>query len=289
MVGLDETPFVTAEWWRHYGWALGISLLIPLVVTVVSRRWRKAVQQRSKKTEDDAEGRRLRRVTTVVGILSGTIIIVAWFVFVLLLLAAVNVNIAPLIASAGIAGIALGFGAQTLVRDTISGLFIFVEGQFDVGDIVDLTTDVATVSGTVEALSIRTTAIRQFDGSVSIVPNGGIHITNNQTRGWGRAVVDVRVALTEDADRVRELMLELFRELESQSPLKEWLRQPPQVLGVTQLTDTAQVIRAVAETQPTHRVDAERLLRERIIGRFAERGIRVPPIAAGMRSDAPGI
>ena len=69
-----ETPFVTAEWWRHYGWALGISLLIPLVVTVVSRRWRKAVQQRSKKTEDDAEGRRLRRVTTVVGILSGTII-----------------------------------------------------------------------------------------------------------------------------------------------------------------------------------------------------------------------
>jgi small-conductance mechanosensitive channel len=288
MIGI-ETPFATAEWWRTYGWALGISLLIPLVISVVSRRWRRAVLQRSKKAGDDAEGRRLRRTTTVVGLLSGTIIVVAWFVFVLVLLAAVNVNIAPLIASAGIAGIALGFGAQTLVRDTISGLFIFVEGQFDVGDIVDLTTDVATVSGTVEALSIRTTAIRQFDGSVSTVPNGGIHITNNRTRGWGRAVVDVRVALDEDAERVREVMLDLFRELEAQPPLKEWLRQTPQVLGVTQLTDTAQVIRAVAETQPTHRVDAERLLRERIIGRFAERGIKVPPFVAGVRSDAPGI
>jgi small conductance mechanosensitive channel len=289
MVGIDETPFATAEWWRHYGWALAITLLIPLVISFVSRRWRRVVLRRSKAAGDDAEGRRLRRVTTVVGLLSGAIIVLAWFVFVLVLLAAVNVNIAPLIASAGIAGIALGFGAQTLVRDTISGLFIFVEGQFDVGDIVDLTTDVATVSGTVEALSIRTTAVRQFDGSVSIIPNGGIHITNNRTRGWGRAVVDVRVALDEDAERVREVMMDLFRELEAQPPLKEWLRQTPQVLGVTQLTDTAQVIRAVAETQPTHRVDAERLLRERIIGRFAERGIRVPPFVAGVRSETPGI
>jgi moderate conductance mechanosensitive channel len=290
MVGIDETPFVTAEWWRHYAWALGITLLIPLVVTVVSRRWRRAVLRRSKAAGDDTEGRRLRRVTTVVGLLSGTIIVVAWFVFVLMVLAAVNVNIAPILASAGIAGIALGFGAQTLVRDTISGLFIFLEGQFDIGDIVDLTADTGTtVSGTIESLSLRVTAVRQFDGSVSVIPNGSIHITNNRTRGWGRAVVDVRVALTEDAERVREVLLDLFHELEAQPPLKEWLRQPPQVLGVTQLTDTAQVIRAVAETQPTHRVDAERLLRERIIGRFAERGIKVPPIMAGVRSDAPGI
>ena len=282
MIGIDDvtTPIVTADWWREHGWALATTLLIPVVATFVSRRWLHAVRRRAKNAGDDIEGRRLRRLTTVVGLLSGAVIVVAWFVFVLVVLNAVYVDIAPLLASAGIAGIALGFGAQTLVRDTISGLFIFLEGQFDVGDIVDLTTATGTVSGTIESLSLRVTSVRQFDGSVSIIPNGTIQITNNRTRGWGRAVVDVRVALTEDGERVREAMLDLFRELEAEPPLKEWLRQPPQVLGVTQLTDTAQVIRAVAETQPTHRVDTERLLRERVIARFAERGIRVPPLGA---------
>jgi moderate conductance mechanosensitive channel len=282
VIGIDDvtTPIVTADWWREHGWALAITLFVPIVATFASRRWLRGFRRRAKTSGDDGEGRRLRRLTTVVGLLSGTIIVLAWFVFVLVLLSAVNVNIAPILASAGIAGIALGFGAQTLVRDTISGLFIFLEGQFDVGDIVDLTTATGTVSGTIESLSLRVTSVRQFDGSVSIIPNGTIAITNNRTRGWGRAVVDVRVALTEDAERVREAMLDLFRELEAEPPLKEWLRQPPQVLGVTQLTDTAQVIRAVAETQPTHRVDAERLLRERVIARFAERGIRVPPLGA---------
>jgi len=280
VIGIDEvtTPFVTADWWRVHGWALAITFAIPVVATIVSGRWLRVFRKRAKAAGDDVEGRRLRRLTTVVGLLSGAIIVVAWFVFVLVLLDAVNVNIAPILASAGIAGIALGFGAQTLVRDTISGLFIFLEGQFDVGDIVDLTTSTGTVSGTIEALSLRITSVRQFDGSVSIIPNGTITITNNRTRGWGRAVVDVRVGLTEDADRVREVMLDLFHELEEEPPLKEWLRQPPQVLGVTQLTDIAQVIRAVAETQPTHRIDAERLLRERIVARLAERGILMPSI-----------
>ena len=92
------------------------------------------------------------------------------------------------------------------------------------------------------------------------MPNGLIEVTNNRTRGWGRAVVDVRVALDEDPDRVREGLEELFGEIQEQPPLGEWLRQPPQVLGVTQVTDTAQVIRVAAETMPSHRVDTERLL-----------------------------
>jgi small conductance mechanosensitive channel len=195
----------------------------------------------------------------------------------LILLSAVGVNIGPILASAGIAGIALGFGAQALVRDTIAGLFIFLEGQFDIGDVVDLTTGSATVSGTVESVTLRITSVRQFDGTLSIVPNGLIEVANNKTRGWGRAIVDVRVALTEDPEKVRRVLEELFDEFEFETPVKELLRERPKVLGVTQLTDVTQVIRVTAETLPSNRVNVERLLRERIGRKIAERGIHTPP------------
>jgi small conductance mechanosensitive channel len=142
------------------------------------------------------------------------------------------------------------------------------------------------VSGTVEDLSLRVTAVRQYDGTLSVVPNGSIQVTSNKTRGWGRAIVDVRVALSEDPDRVRSTLDELFGEIAETDPLKAWLRDPPKVLGVTQLTDVAQVIRTVAETLPNHRFEAERYLRERISTRMNERGIKVPPVVPGRLPDA---
>jgi len=282
-VHLAETvvPF-SVEWFNEHGWELASTFLIAVVLTVVSRRWVSRYRKRARSGGDDAEGRRRRRTATVVGLLSGIVVVIAWAVFVLTLLKAMGVDITPIIASAGIVGIALGFGAQSLVRDTISGLFIFLEGQFDVGDIVDLTTPGGTVSGTVEALNLRTTAVRQYDGSLSTIPNGLIEVTNNRTRGWGRAVVDVPVALDEDPEHVRKVLEELVHEVASQPPFDTWLRQEPQVLGVTQLTDVAQVMRIAAETAPSHRVDVERLLRAKVVARMSERGIKSPPVAPGM-------
>jgi len=159
-------------------------------------------------------------------------------------------------------------------------MFIFLEAQYDVGDIVDLTTDTDTVSGTIERLNLRTTSVRQYDGSLSIIPNGTIQITNNRTRGWGRAVVDIRLALTVDADDVRKVIETLFDEIVDEPPLVEWLRDRPEVLGITQMTDVAQVLRISAETTPSHRVDTERFLREKIVARIADEGIKVPPVTA---------
>ena len=280
MVGQSLTPF--SEWLAEYGWELGVTLVLAIVFTLASRRWVRRYRRRAKASGDDAEGRRRRRTATVVGLFSGVMVVIVWLVFLFTLLKDLGVDITPLIASAGIVGIALGFGAQTLVRDTISGLFIFLEGQFDVGDVVDLTASSGTVSGTVETLSLRSTAIRQYDGSLSTVPNGLIEVTNNRTRGWGRAVVDLRVALDEEPDRVRSVVEELFEEIREQPPLGEWLRQPPQFLGVTQLTDNAQVIRVAAETMPSHRVDTERLLRAKIVARLSEQGVKTPPVMPGM-------
>jgi small conductance mechanosensitive channel len=281
------TP-VDGAWWQEHAWGLALTLLIALVVTVVGRRWSVRLRKRANAAGDDAEGRRLRRGATVVGIVAATALVVAWFVFLLVLLDAFGVSIAPLIASAGIAGVALGFGAQSLVKDTISGMFIFLEGQFDVGDIVDLTTDTATVSGTIEKLNLRTTSVRQYDGSLSIIPNGTIQIANNRTRGWGRAVVDIRLALSEDAEQVRQVLEELLDQIVDTPPLADWLRQRPEVLGITQMTDVAQVLRVSAETTPSHRVDTERLLREKIVARIGEKGIKVPPVAAMPTSMPPG-
>jgi moderate conductance mechanosensitive channel len=277
----EPQPF-TLDWLHLHGWELGATLVIALIVTVLSRRWVARYRRRAKGGGDDAEGRRIRRVATVTGLISGLVVVIAWFIFVLTVLKALGVDITPIIASAGIAGIALGFGAQTIVRDALSGLFIFIEGQYDVGDTVDLTTAAGTVSGTIEALTLRTTSVRQYDGTLSMVPNGVVQITNNRTRGWGRAVVDVPVALDEDPDRVRRVLEELLSEIEREDPFESWLRQQPQVLGVTQLTDGAQVIRIAAETVPSHRVDVERLLRAKVLIRLGERSIKSPPVPAAV-------
>ena len=270
----------SADWWAAFGIKAAIALVVAIVITVIGHHYTNKVRRKARSAGDDSEGRRLRRTATVAGLVFATISVIAWFTFLVLLLSWLGVNLGPLLASAGIVGVALGFGAQTVVKDTLAGLFIALEGQFDVGDVVDLNTGSGVVSGTIEDLTLRVTSVRQFDGTLSIVPNGSILVTSNKTRGWARAIVDIRLALDEDAERVRQALEELFAELEQRPPFDEGLRKPPQILGVTQTTDTALVFRVVAETQPSHRLEIERALREQISSRIAAKGIRVPPVAA---------
>ncbi len=282
----QAADWTTGVWWRDAALGFGVMLVVALAVSVVTSRYVHRQQRAAERAGDDpVEGRRARRRATVVGLIGGTVQIVLWFVVLLMIMAKLGVPLGPLFASAGVVGVALGFGAQTVVKDTLSGLFIALEGQFDVGDALDLQTEGGPVSGTVEGLTLRVTTVRQYDGTLSVVPNGSIQVTSNKTRGWGRAIVDVRVALSEDPDRVRVMLEQLFVEIADAEPLGGWLRGSPKVLGVTELTDVAQVIRAVAETQPNHRFDTERYLRERISARMTEQGIRVPPISP---SRAPG-
>jgi small-conductance mechanosensitive channel len=274
-----EVSRYSTEWWRDLGIKLGLSLLVALVITLLLRAWVRRSDRRAKDTADDSlEGPRRRRIATIAGLVSATLQVIVWILIGFYVLAAFGVPLGPLFASAGIAGVALGFGAQTLVKDTLAGLFIAMEGQFDIGDVIDLQTEGGPVSGTIEGLTLRITSVRQYDGTLSIVPNGSIQVTSNKTRGWGRAIVDVRVSLTEDPDRVREVLDELLTEFANSEPLHSWLRESPSVLGVVQLTDTAQVVRVVAQTRPGNRLDAERFLRERITARITERGVMVPPV-----------
>jgi small conductance mechanosensitive channel len=269
----------SSEWWRDLGIRLGLAVALALIATFLLRAWVRRCERRAEAVADDSmEGPRRRRLATIAGLVSATLQVIIWIVIGFYLLAAFGVPLGPLFASAGIAGVALGFGAQTLVKDTLAGLFIALEGQFDIGDVIDLQTEGGPVSGTIEGLTLRITSVRQYDGTLSIVPNGSIQVTSNKTRGWGRAIVDVRVALAEDPDRVRQALDDLLAQLANEEPLRAWLREAPSVLGVVQLTDIAQVVRVVAQTRPGNRLEAERFLRERITARITEQDIKVPPV-----------
>jgi small-conductance mechanosensitive channel len=265
-----------ARWMHAHGVKILVMLVVALLVTLVARVAVHRFERRLAGPADATQTIGLRRVATITHALSTAAVVVIWAITLLLVLDQFDVNLAPLLASAGIAGVALGFGAQSLVRDGLSGFFILLENQLGVGDTVDLQTTGGTVSGKVEALTLRVTMVRAFDGTLHTVPNGNISVVSNRSRGWARAIVDVRVAYGEDVDRLREVLDELFDEVRLDPTLGDWIREGPTVLGIDSLGADAKVLRIVADTRTSKRMDVERRLRELIAKRFAERGIHVP-------------
>jgi moderate conductance mechanosensitive channel len=251
---------------------LAVALLVTLFSRLVVTRFRKRLEGTASITQE----LNLQRATTLTGALSTALIVVIWALAILMALGELGRNIAPLLASAGVAGVALGFGAQSLVKDTLSGFFILLENQFGVGDNVEVQTPSNRVVGRVESLTLRVTALRAFDGALHFVPNGNILVASNRSKGWARAIIDVRTAYDEDVEHLRNVLEELFEELKGDRTLSEWIHEAPNVLGVERMGQDALVMRVIADTRPSKVMDVERLLRERITRRLLERGIKVP-------------
>jgi moderate conductance mechanosensitive channel len=268
----------TDSWLLGHGLPILITIATAFVATLVLRVVVRRFERKLESAPSVSEAGNLQRATTLANALSATFVVIVWTLAVLIILGYLNVNLAPLIAGAGIAGVALGFGAQSIVKDTLSGFFILLENQFGVGDTVEIRTPADPVIGRIEWLTLRATALRAYDGTLHVVPNGNIVLASNKSRGWARAIVDTRIAYGQDPEQVRALLDELFEELRTDEHLQEWVMDGPSVLGVETTSDTGVVIRAVAETRPTKRFDVERLLRARITTRLAERGIRAPVV-----------
>jgi moderate conductance mechanosensitive channel len=270
--------------WHLENTVVVVSILVgAIVVTIIARLLVGRFRRRLEGTVSLTQDLNLQRAATLTDALSTGAIVLIWTIALLLILGNVGVNLAPLLASAGVAGVALGFGAQSLVRDTLSGFFILLENQFGVGDIVEVRTSAGAVGGKVESLTLRVTTLRAYDGTLHVIPNGNLVLVSNKSRGWARAIVDVRVAYGEGVQKVREVLDELFEELRTEPTMRDWLMNGPSVLGLETLADSGPVIRVVAETRPSKRFDTERVLRERINARLAERGIQVqaaPAIAS---------
>jgi moderate conductance mechanosensitive channel len=184
----------------------------------------------------------------------------------------VFINIAPILAGAGILGLAISFGAQSLVRDIISGFFILLENQFAVGDVIEA----AGKSGVVEKMTMRVVVLRDLEGTMHVIPNGQINVVSNKTRGWARAVVDISVPFTEDVDRALSVVRDETAQFSTDKTWGLQLDGPVEVLGVESMTDNAVVIRTLLKTQPGSQWNVAREFRRRLINRFAKESIESP-------------
>jgi moderate conductance mechanosensitive channel len=218
--------------------------------------------------------RRKQRAETMASVLNSVTTGVILAIALLMILDVVGLPIGPLIASAGIVGVALGFGAQSLVKDFLSGIFLILEDQYGVGDLVD--TGMGTV-GTIEAVGLRVTRLRDGSGVVWYVRNGEILQVGNHSQGWSTAIVDVLVAYTEDIPRVQQLIGETAEAMAEEDGWKEKILEPPTVAGVESVTGTAVTIRVVVKCSPNEHLGVQRELRERIKAAFDREGVRVPP------------
>lgn len=216
--------------------------------------------------------RRVQRAKTMGDLLKSIITGVVVAMFGTMILSELGVNIAPIIASAGIIGLALGFGAQSLVKDYLSGIFMIFEDQYGVGDVVD----VGEATGTIEAVSLRVTRLRDLNGTVWYVPNGEIMRVGNMSQNWSRAVVDVSVGYGEDLVRVQRVLSEIAHDLWDDEDFNGLIIEAPEVTGVEMLAADSVNLRVLIKTLPNEQWAVARAMRQRIKARFDHEGIEIP-------------
>ena len=227
---------------------------------------------KAKESTEAVPGSTKKRVTTLAGILHTISRFVVWAIVIVITLDQVGVNVGPILAGAGIAGLALGFGAQNLVRDVISGFFMILEDQVRVGD-------VAIINGTgglVEAITFRTIVLRDLSGVVHVFPNGTISTLSNMTKGWSAYVIDVGVAYKEDTDRVVEVMKQVGRELKEDPEFGPNMVDDIEVFGVDNFGDSEVTIKARLKTRPIQQWNIGREYRRRLKKAFDAQGIEIP-------------
>ncbi len=216
--------------------------------------------------------RRVQRAQTMGSLLKSIVSGVVVAVAGTMMLSELGVDIAPIVASAGIIGVALGFGSQTLVKDFLSGIFMIFEDQYGVGDVVDL----GEASGTVEAVSLRVTRLRDVNGTVWYVRNGEILRVGNMSQNWARSVLDVNVGYREDLVKVRSVLRDVAHDLWEDEDFRGQIIEEPEVWGVESITPEGVVVRVTLKTAPMEQWAIAREMRERILARFAYEGIEIP-------------
>jgi small-conductance mechanosensitive channel len=211
-----------------------------------------------------------QRIEALASVLRSLVTVIVYGVAGFTILGEIGIELGPLIAGAGILGVALGFGSQSLVKDFLSGVFILIEDQFGVGDIVNLDNE---TSGTVEAVSLRTTRLRSVDGTVWHVPNGEIRRVGNQSQHWSRALIDVEVAYETDLDHAQSVIAGVAHEVAQADPD---VLDEPEVWGVEALGANGVTIRLVVKTRPSQQYRVARDLRARLKAAFQHEGIEIP-------------
>jgi len=285
---LSESDSWTHKLWHdlsRFGRDEGLRIVLIVLGMVISVRVVRIVLAR---VEQRIERRRPagsppRRLVALFDILNYLSVGVIAGVGFMTALSVLGVNTGALLASAGVAGFAVGFGAQTLVKDLLSGLFLLAEGQYTIGDTVVL----ADVTGTVERVTLRTTTLRADNGDVHIVPSGEIRRVTNRSRGWSRVVVDVAVPGTVSVSRAIEVLEECVSSLADDDTLAGDLLEPPQVLGIEDAKDDHVLVRVAVKVTPGRRLAVARIVRRRVFDCFETAGL-APPVPPTPRTTVIG-
>lgn len=217
-------------------------------------------------------GERENRAKTLVSVFRNGASVIVIVGGILMIVSEFGINIVPLLGGAAVAGLAVAFGAQNLVRDYFSGFMILLENQYGINDVVNI----GSVGGLVERITLRVTVLRGLDGTLHFVPNGQIATVSNMTHGWSRALFDIGIAYKEDTDRVMQVLVELGRELRADPAFSSRILDDPEMLGVDSFDDSAVVIKFFIKTQPLQQWAVKRELLRRIKRRFDELGIEIP-------------
>jgi moderate conductance mechanosensitive channel len=267
---LHEWHNALVAWTRDRAPKLIVILVLAFIfVWLLGTITRRVLAFSEKRSPDSAN--RAQQVRTLVAVLhSAGVLLILFFAGMSVLKDAFNINIEPLLASAGIAGLAIGFGAQTLVKDVINGFFILAENQFQVGD----TIRIAGVSGKVEEIAMRRTTLRDSDGTLHIVPNGAIQIVSNMTRDWSQVTLQVAVDYSEDSDRVVQLLQQVAQEFYQDAAFKQDAVAEPQVPGIDRVRGQEVDYIMLVKVRPGQQDAVARELRRRIKACFEENKIK---------------
>lgn len=252
------------------------ALVIVVVAFIVVRAAGLAISQFQRtlgRRHGDHDHEWQRRVATLSGILRSTVTVTISFVAILMLLRELTIDILPILTGAGLAGLAIGFGAQNLVRDVISGFFLILEDQVRIGDIARIN----GVAGSVEQINLRTIVLRDGEGAVQVFPNGTITALANLSKQFAYAVVDVKIAYSENMDRVMGTMREVGASMEQDAAWGPLLLAPLEIVGVESLADGAATVRVKFKTQPLTQGKVANELRRRLMNALV--GRRIKPFA----------
>lgn len=252
---------------------LAIIFIVSLkLLTFSVNKLKKIFINRIQKEADESDIEAEKRVNTLMGIILTTARIALWIMFIMIFLKKIYIDIAPLLAGAGILGLAVGFGSQELVRDVISGFFILLENQVRTGDVAIIN----EIGGLVEKIQLRTITLRDFSGTVHIIQNGKINSLANMTKEWSAMVFDIGVAYKEDVDRVIHIMKEVGDGMLEDPEFGSLIIEPIEVFGLDEFADSAMVIKARLKTRPIEQWSVGREYRRRLKIAFDKNNIEIP-------------
>jgi small-conductance mechanosensitive channel len=276
LAGVDLRVGLQSRQVGQWAATTGIRIVALLLLTFAVVRILTAVILRAERDIAAGTGldslERRKRAQTIAGIARRALSILIWSIAVLIVLRELDVDITPVLTGAGIVGLAVGFGAQTLVRDVITGFFLIIEDQVRVGDVAM----VNGIAGLVEQINLRTIVLRDFEGVVHVVPNGEIKTLANRTKDYSYYVIDLGVSYEDDTDRIVALVRDVGAELMTDPALASSILEPVEVVGVDDFKESAVMLRFRIKTIPLKQWEVGRELRRRIKKALDREGIRMP-------------